>query len=63
MLGAFSVIHEIACSFSIPHLVITGAASTVRKLSARSAERKDAARQVPLPRRQQCSVQEEEFVK
>ena len=38
-LGLESVSHEIPCLFSIPHLVITATASTVRKLSARSAER------------------------
>ena len=34
-----SVSHEIACLLRVPHLVISGSASTVRKLSARSAER------------------------
>ena len=33
-LGLESVSHEIPCLFSIPHLVITATASTVRKLSA-----------------------------
>jgi hypothetical protein len=34
-----SVIHESGCLLSATHRVITGAAFTVRKLSARSAER------------------------
>jgi hypothetical protein len=37
--SGFSVIHDIECLFSTRYLVITGAASEVRKLSARGAER------------------------